>query len=128
MLEAALPSEGTAVVADPTALSCVLDNLMSNALKFSRPGGRILVSVGVADGKVECRIRDAGPGFTPEDRVRMFRRYARLSALPTGGEPSSGLGLSIVFKLVQAMKGELICESVPGQGASLHVRLTAAKI
>jgi two-component system sensor histidine kinase/response regulator len=53
----------------------------------------------------------------------MFRRYGRLSARPTGGEPSTGLGLSIVRKLVQAMNGELLCESNPGQGAAFIIHL-----
>jgi two-component system sensor histidine kinase/response regulator len=123
VLDTKLPKEGTAVLADASALDQVLDNLLSNALKFTPPGGHILVSVHPGAGHVECRIQDDGPGFTAEDRVRMFRRYARLSARPTGGEPSSGLGLSIVLKLVQAMHGELVCESIAGQGACLIVRL-----
>ena len=94
----------------------VLDNLVSNALKFSPPGKHIFVSVRSADHCAECAVRDEGPGFTAEDKARMFRRYGRLSARPTGGEPSTGLGLSIVRKLVQAMNGELACESVPGKG------------
>jgi two-component system sensor histidine kinase/response regulator len=53
----------------------------------------------------------------------MFRRYGRLSARPTGGEPSTGLGLSIVKKLVQAMSGELTCDSLPGEGATFSVHL-----
>ena len=71
---------------------------------------------------MECLIRDEGPGFTEEDKARMFHRYARLSARPTGGEPSTGLGLSIAKKLVQAMNGELICQSSPGQGATFILR------
>jgi two-component system, sensor histidine kinase and response regulator len=123
VLSMSLPNEGSTVLADSSALDQVLDNLLSNALKFTPSGGHIHVSVQPLAGQVECRIRDDGPGFTAEDRARMFRRYARLSARPTDGEPSSGLGLSIVLKLVQAMGGELECESVPGQGASLVVRL-----
>jgi two-component system sensor histidine kinase/response regulator len=72
---------------------------------------------------VECLIRDQGPGFSAEDKARMFRRYGRLSARPTGGEPSTGLGLSIVKKLVYAMSGELTCDSLPGEGATFSVRL-----
>jgi two-component system sensor histidine kinase/response regulator len=53
----------------------------------------------------------------------MFRRYGRLSTQPTGGEPSTGLGLSIVKKLVQGMNGELNCDSAPGQGATFTFRL-----
>jgi two-component system, sensor histidine kinase and response regulator len=123
VVDADLPGEGTAILADASALDQVLDNLISNALKFTPSGGRILVSVHPGAEQVECRIRDQGPGFTTEDRARMFHRYARLSARPTDGEPSSGLGLSIVLKLVQAMHGEVSCENNPGHGASLIVRL-----
>jgi two-component system sensor histidine kinase/response regulator len=122
-IEASLPDEGTAVLADPSALDQVLDNLISNALKFSPPGKRILVSVSPGPTHVECRIQDQGPGVTAEDKVRMFRRYARLSARPTAGEPSTGLGLSIVRKLVRAMSGELTYESISGAGATFVVRL-----
>jgi two-component system, sensor histidine kinase and response regulator len=110
-------------VADVAALAQVLDNLLSNAVKFSPLEKRIHVSVECADAHVDCRIEDEGPGFTEQDRMRMFRRYARLSAQPTNGEPSTGLGLSIVRKLVRAMNGELLCESNPGHGAAFIVRL-----
>jgi two-component system sensor histidine kinase/response regulator len=75
------------------------------------------------DHGVECVIRDEGPGFTEEDKAKMFRRYGRLSARPTAGEPSTGLGLSIVRKLVQLMNGELTCESNEGQGTAFSFRL-----
>jgi two-component system sensor histidine kinase/response regulator len=117
------PAEAVFVLADIFALDQVLDNLISNALKFSSPEKIIFVSVRSAANRAECVVRDEGPGFTAEDKEKMFRRYARLSARPTGGEPSTGLGLSIVRKLVQAMGGELSCESVPGNGAEFTVRL-----
>jgi two-component system sensor histidine kinase/response regulator len=118
-----LPSQAAQAFADRNALSQILDNLLSNAVKFSPLGTRITVAVRAGVGGPECSIQDQGPGFSPEDRARMFRRYGRLSARPTGGEPSTGLGLSIVKKLVEAMKGELTCESIPGQGATFIVRL-----
>jgi two-component system sensor histidine kinase/response regulator len=117
---------GTAVLADMSALGQVLDNLLSNALKFSSPGKKITVRIRPVDRFVDCRIEDQGPGFTDDDKARMFRRYVRLSARPTGGEPSTGLGLSIVRKLVEAMRGELAFESSPGAGATFIVRLPAA--
>jgi two-component system sensor histidine kinase/response regulator len=117
------PPAGLSALADPSALSQVLDNLISNALKFSPPDKTIYVSVRAAGKQVECVIRDEGPGFTAEDKVKMFRRYGRLSARPSDGEPSTGLGLSIVHKLVKAMNGELACESTPGNGAIFTVRL-----
>jgi len=121
-----LASDGTVVLADPTALDQVLDNLLSNALKFSPCGKQIIVKVQAGPTHVDCQIQDEGPGFTAEDKTRMFRRYVRLSARPTGGEPSTGLGLSIVRKLMQAMNGELACESEPGKGALFTIRLPRA--
>jgi len=127
-IQTSLPAEGTGVVADASALAQVIENLLSNALKFSPPGKVILVSVTSGPAHVDCRIQDQGPGFTADDKARMFRRYVRLSARPTGGEPSTGLGLSIVRKLVRAMDGELICESTPGEGATFIVRLPLTSV
>jgi two-component system sensor histidine kinase/response regulator len=113
-----------AVMADTMALNQVLENLISNAVKFSPPDTTITLSVSAIDGdSAECRIADEGPGFTAADREKIFRRYVRLSARPTGGEPSTGLGLSIVKKLVDAMKGRLSLEPSTGQGAVFTVRL-----
>jgi two-component system sensor histidine kinase/response regulator len=118
-----LPTESAIVLGDPNALAQVLDNLLSNAVKFSPEEKQISITVRLLPAAVECLIQDQGPGFTDEDKARMFRRYGRLSARPTGGEPSTGLGLSIVKKLVHGMHGELICESAPGQGSTFTIRL-----
>jgi two-component system CheB/CheR fusion protein len=126
VLHEVLPAEHAAVQADPTALSQVLGNLVSNAVKFSPPGKEISIGLRSADSYVECYVQDQGPGFTEADKTRMFQRYGRLSAQPTGGEPSAGLGLSIVKKLVEAMGGALICESTAGSGARFTVRLPKA--
>lgn len=121
-----VPTENLHVYADATALNQVLDNLLSNAVKFSPTHKSIHITLQPDAEYVECIIRDEGPGFTPEDKQRMFRRYGRLSARPTGGEPSTGLGLSIVKKLVFEMGGEVTCESEPGQGATFVLRLPDA--
>jgi len=122
-----LEGNGVLVQADAAALEQVLDNLVSNAIKFSPPGKQIRVTVREPGARfVECQVQDEGPGFTDADKARMFRRYSRLSARPTGGEPSTGLGLSIVKKLVLAMNGELACESTPGTGAIFAFRLPRA--
>jgi two-component system sensor histidine kinase/response regulator len=101
-----LPDQEAMVAADRSALRQVLDNLLSNAVKFSPPNREISVRVEPNGTTIECIVQDQGPGFTSEDKARMFRRYARLSARPTGGEPSTGLGLSIV-KNSWRMHGEL---------------------
>jgi two-component system, sensor histidine kinase and response regulator len=117
------PAKAIVVLADASALTQVLDNLVSNAVKFSPSGKKLFLTVQASGHFGECLVRDEGPGFSDEDKTRMFRRYGRLSARPTGGEASTGLGLSIVRKLVQNMNGELSCESVPGNGATFSVRL-----
>jgi two-component system, sensor histidine kinase and response regulator len=114
-------------LADAHALDQIFSNLLSNAVKFSPTGRKIFVAVRANGHFVECSVRDEGQGFTAEDKARMFRRYGRLSARPTAGETSTGLGLSIVRKLVLSMNGELTCESATGEGATFTVRLPKAK-
>ena len=126
VMETEFPPELVIALADETALAQVLDNLISNALKFSPPDRRIFLSVRHGQKRAEFVVRDQGPGFTAEDKEKMFRRYGRLSARPTDGEPSTGLGLSIVRKLVNGMGGELVCESAEGKGATFTVRLPLA--
>jgi two-component system sensor histidine kinase/response regulator len=129
VLKVVLPPNGMLVQADGDALGQVLDNLLSNAIKFSPPDKQIRLTVCPPGAKfVECQVQDEGPGFSDTDKTRMFRRYGRLSARPTGGEPSTGLGLSIVKKLVLAMNGELACESNAGNGATFAFRLPRAII
>jgi two-component system sensor histidine kinase/response regulator len=128
VVHASLPGAGTMVQADPNALSRVLDNLVSNAVKFSPSGKQISVVVRPAARYVECQIQDQGNGFTPDDKEKMFRHYEKLSSRPTGGETSVGLGLSIVKKLVEAMRGEVACDSTAGSGARFTVRLPRADV
>jgi signal transduction histidine kinase len=116
--------------ADEQALSQVLDNLVSNAVKYSPQGKNIFVRVIRTEYSVRVEVQDEGPGISAEDQKRLFGKFARLSAQPTGGEHSTGLGLSIVKKLVEAMNGRVWCESeldkgIPG--ATFIVELPAAK-
>lgn len=120
------PATKIMVKADEAAAGQVLDNLISNALKFSPPGTLISISVRQRGDFGECLVHDQGPGFTPDDRERMFHRYGRLSARPTANEPSTGLGLSIVRKLVRAMSGEVSCENRQPNGAVFTVSLPCA--
>jgi two-component system, sensor histidine kinase and response regulator len=126
MLHCEAPEENLFVSADRAALDQVLDNLISNAIKFSPPGKSIWVTVAATPDGAECRVQDEGPGFTEEDKTLMYGRYRRLSAAPTGNEPSTGLGLSIVKKLMAAMGAQLHFESVAGQGTTFILRFPMA--
>ncbi|MDA3873801.1 MAG: HAMP domain-containing sensor histidine kinase [Kiritimatiellae bacterium] len=108
---------------DANALSQVLDNLISNAVKYARPGGNVEIRL-KRDGETALiRVFNEGRGFSPEDKQRLFTRFAKLSTRPSGGESSNGLGLSITKKIVQAMDGSIQCESELDQGATFDVRL-----
>jgi signal transduction histidine kinase len=101
-----------------------IDNLVSNAIKYSPIGGKIaLLITGDAD-YVRISISDEGPGLSPEDLDRLFGRFQRLSAKPTGGESSTGLGLSIVKRIIDMHGGEVNAHS-PGQGATFTILLPA---
>lgn len=107
-LTAQLPPTTVMIEADHEGVMQVLENLVTNAIKFSSEGGQVHVTLHApVAGMAKCVVRDTGPGFTDEDRARMFHRYARLSATPTGDEPSTGLGLSIVKRLMNAMGGSI---------------------
>lgn len=101
----------------------VMDNLMSNALKFSPKGSFVEVGVSDENGEAVCWVKDKGPGISSEDQAKMFRKFQRLSARPTGGEGSSGLGLSIVKTVVEHMGGRIVVDSTLGEGSTFEVRL-----
>lgn len=113
-------------LADAGATVQVMDNLLSNAIKYSPPGKSIFVGLSHSGSVCTFTVRDEGPGFTEVDKQRLFTKFARLSANPTGGETSTGLGLSIVKKIVEAMEGEVRCESSAGGGTTFVVTLPAA--
>jgi len=106
---------------DPDYAVQVFENLLSNAIKFSPPEKNVTVKLIKNNGKARTEIIDEGPGLTEEDMKKVFGKFQRLSARPTGGEQSTGLGLSIVKKYVEAMQGKVWCESEHGKGANFIV-------
>ncbi len=123
-----LQTETTPVVVmvDPGVALQVMENLVSNAVKYSPPGKAIFVRLKKQAQGVRVEVQDEGPGLSPEDQKKLFGKFARLSAKPTGGEHSTGLGLSIVKKMVEAMNGKVWCESELGQGATFIVEFPTA--
>jgi signal transduction histidine kinase len=112
---------------DPAAIGQVLDNLVSNALKYSPAGKRVWLSAEAVPGdRVRFAVRDEGPGLSEADRAKLFGKFSRLSAQPTGGESSTGLGLSIVKRLVDRMAGTIGVDSVLGHGATFRADFPAA--
>jgi two-component system, sensor histidine kinase and response regulator len=110
-------------MADPHSAIQIFNNLLSNAIKYSPMGKRIDIRLRPNNGMIRCEVRDEGPGLSKEDLKKMFGKFAKLSPRPTGGEPSTGLGLSIVKKMVEAAGGSVWCESEPGKGSTFIVEL-----
>lgn len=110
------------VRAAPARVAQVLDNLVANALGHSPDGTTVTVSVRAAASWVELRVRDEGPGMTPEQRARAFDRFWRAGS----GRGGSGLGLAIVRKLVEADEGEVELAGAEGGGLEAIVRLRQA--
>ncbi len=112
------------VLVDERHLRDVLENLISNAVKFSYFNQRIDVAFRAFDNSfVRITIRDFGPGISEEDMPKLFKKFQKLSSRPTGGEDSSGLGLSIAEKLVKLMNGRVWFEPAEGKGAAFIVEL-----
>lgn len=110
--------------ADENRLRRALENLISNAIKFSPHGKSVQVSVKRAGGKFRLEVADEGPGMSAEEMPRLFGKFQRLSARPTGGETSTGLGLSIVKRIVELHGGRVWAESEgPGKGSRFVIEL-----
>lgn len=108
---------------DRNKITEVFENLLSNAIKYSRLNTNIQILLDGDLNKLYFSITDNGPGFTDEDKIKMYGKFQRLSAAPTGGEESSGLGLHIVKKFIDMHYGKIILESELGKGSTFTVYL-----
>jgi two-component system phosphate regulon sensor histidine kinase PhoR len=116
------------VRADPDRLRQVLSNLLDNAIKYGRAGGRARVTGRtLAESRVELAVADDGPGIPVEAQTRVFERFYRVDKARSREQGGTGLGLAIVKHVVQAHGGEVRVESAPGAGATFFVVLPAAE-
>ncbi|AZQ61772.1 hybrid sensor histidine kinase/response regulator [Flammeovirga pectinis] len=106
---------------DETYFGQILQNLISNAIKFSNNNSIVKVFLQEEETTLQIHVKDHGPGLNENDKKKLFGRFQKLSARPTGGEHSTGLGLSIVKKMVEDMNGRVWCESVEGEGADFII-------
>jgi signal transduction histidine kinase len=115
--------EALGLVCDADRIREAIDNVLSNAIKYSPIGGRIVVAVDRGEQSATIRIIDQGPGLSAEDIARLFGRFQRLSAKPTGGESSTGLGLSIVKRIVDLHGGAVVAEMTGPTGTTFKITI-----
>jgi signal transduction histidine kinase len=125
-LEDNLPEDLPLVEADRTKLRRILVNLLSNALKFTRKGGRVQVRAEQMDGHVRVSVADTGVGIAPEDVARLFDKYEQARSRATRGEKGTGLGLYITKQLVELHGGKITVDSTPGYGSTFSFTLPKA--
>jgi signal transduction histidine kinase len=104
----------------------ILDNLVSNAIKFSPDNKNVKISCQQENGHVVLTVKDEGPGIKWEERENLFKKFKKLSSRPTGGESSTGLGLAIVKLLVEKLKGEIDVQSEVNKGSEFIVKFPAS--
>ena len=121
-----VPPGELVVVADGKRVQQVLNNLVSNAIKFSSPGGRITLAVRRDGSRAVVSVSDTGQGIEPDELERIFVSYEQASARATAGEHGSGLGLAIAKKLIEAHGGEIWVESQKGVGSRFSFTLPLA--
>ncbi|MEI8033811.1 MAG: HAMP domain-containing sensor histidine kinase [Chlorobiaceae bacterium] len=122
-LEVHLPDGAGEILSDPQFMRVIIDNLISNAVKFSPSDTLVSIELDMNETGAYVSVVDQGPGLTAEDRKRLFQRFERLSARPTGGERSIGLGLSIVKNMVEVLGGHIWVDSEPGKGSAFRVMI-----
>ncbi len=115
--------EHTQFKTDQLVLTRILNNLLSNAIKFSQNKTSIYITIRDTGLRFDVSVRDEGPGISMDDQKMMFKRFQKLTARPTNGESSNGLGLSIIKTLVEKLKGDIVVNSELGKGTEFIIKL-----
>lgn len=121
------PAPATTVLADPDAMTQVFGNLIENAIKYGKSGGRILVSAKAHSREIEFVVKDFGPGISSEHLGRIFERFYRVDKARSRESGGTGLGLAIVKHIILAHGGRIWAESELGAGAAFHFTLLTAE-
>ena len=108
---------------DSNRMGQVVDNLLSNAVKYSPADKEVFIKLVSDDGNMTLSVKDEGPGIAPDEQEHLFKHFQKLSARPTGGESSSGLGLAIAQRIVEEHKGSIGVDSQLGSGATFYFSL-----
>jgi signal transduction histidine kinase len=116
-----MPGSSIFLMSDKQLVGRIISNLLSNAIKYTPTGKNIWLGISEENSSITISVKDEGVGIRQEELPFLFSKYSKLSSKPTDGEPSTGLGLSIVKKLTEELNGRIYCESQPGSGSVFYV-------
>lgn len=122
-IDVSTPGSPVMVLGDAEALREVVDNLVSNAIRYTPRAGKIGVSLRADDGRAVLEVKDTGIGIEPRDQARIFERFYRADKHRSTEAGGTGLGLSIVKHIVSKHGGDISVESAPGRGSAFRVRI-----
>ena len=117
------PQRSLYFLSDRQLLNRMIENLLSNAIKYTHDGKNVWMSVSEEKDAISIKVRDEGVGIEKDELPHLFSKYSKISSQPTNGEPSTGLGLSIVKRICEELNGQISCESRPGEGSIFTVVL-----
>jgi signal transduction histidine kinase len=111
------------IIANELRITQAIRNLVSNAVKYTPEGGRVLVEAKLGEGTIRMSVTDNGPGISAEDQSRLFKEFSRVGSQETRGMAGTGLGLAIVRSVVESIKGRVWVESELGEGSTFVIEL-----
>jgi signal transduction histidine kinase/Tfp pilus assembly protein PilF len=122
-IHAEMPDKQLYLLSDKQLVTRICENLLSNAIKYTPKGKNVWISVSDEQDAISIKVRDEGVGIEKDELPFLFSKYSKISSQPTDGEASTGLGLSIVKRIVQEINGKIFCESEVGKGSLFTVIL-----
>ena len=122
-LELELPNAAAAINVDKDLLRIAINNLLTNAIKYNRPGGTVTLGAREEEGNFVIYVRDTGIGISPGDKARIFEKFYRSESQDAQKVAGHGLGLALATEIVQIHAGELVADSTPGVGSEFSIRL-----
>ena len=116
------------MVADIEEIQMILNNLISNAVKYNKDDGTVDISISDANGKISIEVKDSGIGLSQEESAKLFKDFARIKKSETRNIAGSGLGLSTISKVAQLYDGNITLKSKPGEGSTFRAELVSVQI